>query len=158
MKTASKIKAKKEAKEQVELWQKAGKKVVFTNGCFDILHLGHIDYLEKAQALGDFLVIGLNADSSVRLLKGPHRPINSEYERARLLAALAFIDLVILFKSETPKELITYLIPDILVKGSDYQLENIVGAKEVIDNGGEVKTLAFISGYSTTSIIEKIKK
>lgn len=158
MKTALKIKSREEAKQQVDLWKQAGKKVVFTNGCFDLLHLGHIDYLEKAQALGDVLVIGLNADSSVRQLKGPNRPINSEEERARLLAALAFVDLVVFFKSETPQDLITFLLPDILVKGSDYQVEHIVGAKEVIDNGGEVKTLAFISGYSTTGLIEKIKK
>lgn len=158
MTTASKIKNRKEAKQQVDFWQQSGKKVVFTNGCFDILHLGHIDYLEKARALGDFLVVGLNSDHSVQKLKGPNRPINSEKDRSRLLAALAFVDLVTLFKNETPKELITFLMPDILVKGSDYQVKDIVGAKEIIDNGGEVKTLSFIEGYSTTSIIEKIKK
>ncbi len=158
MKTALKIKSREEAKQQVDLWKQAGKKVVFTNGCFDLLHLGHIDYLEKAQALGDVLVIGLNTDRSVKQLKGPNRPINSEEERARLLAALSFVDLVVFFKSETPRDLITFLLPDILVKGSDYEVEHIVGSQEVINNGGEVKTLAFITGYSTSSLIEKIKR
>ena len=138
-------------------WQRSGEKVVFSNGCFDILHLGHIDYLEKARNLGDRLVIGLNSDDSVKRLKGENRPVNNEYARTRMLAALEFVDGVTLFNEDTPKELIEYLVPNVLVKGSDYDLENIVGAKTVIENGGEVKTIDLVAGYSTTELIEKIK-
>jgi rfaE bifunctional protein nucleotidyltransferase chain/domain len=131
---------------------------VFTNGCFDILHLGHLDYLEKSRDLADKLVVGLNTDKSVRQLKGPGRPINNEYARARMLAAMSFVDLVIAFNEETPLELIKKVKPDILVKGKDYEVENIVGAEFVIGNGGEVKTIELKKGYSTTDIINKIKK
>ena len=143
---------------KINEWKKNGYKVVFTNGCFDILHLGHLDYLEKSRNLGDRLVIGLNTDSSVRQLKGPNRPINEELSRARMLAALAFVDLVIAFDEETPLELIKNVKPDILIKGKDYSIENIVGAEFVLGNGGEVKTIEILEGYSTTEIINKIKK
>ena len=143
---------------KINRWKKSGYKVVFTNGCFDILHLGHLDYLEKSRNLGDRLVIGLNTDSSVRRLKGPNRPIIAELSRARMLAALAFVDLVIAFNEETPLELIKKVKPDILIKGKDYSIENIVGAEFVLGNGGEVKTIEILEGYSTTEIINKIKK
>ncbi len=138
-------------------WEKSDEKVVFSNGCFDILHLGHIDYLEKASQLGSRLIIGLNTDVSVRKLKGESRPINPEYARARILAALEFVDAVVLFGEETPLKLISILLPDVLVKGNDYSIENIVGAKEVLANGGEVKTISLVEGFSTTSTIEKMK-
>ncbi|MDX1627884.1 MAG: D-glycero-beta-D-manno-heptose 1-phosphate adenylyltransferase [Fulvivirga sp.] len=141
-----------------ENWKSRGEKVVFTNGCFDILHLGHVDYLEKAAALGDKLIIGLNTDLSVAKIKGPERPINDETSRARILAALEFVDAVVFFEEDTPLKLIEALKPDILVKGSDYLTENIVGAKIVVENGGEVKTIDLVEGHSTSSIIEKIKK
>lgn len=139
-------------------WKQDRKKVVFTNGCFDILHLGHLDYLEKSRNLADKLVVGLNTDKSVSLLKGPNRPINNEFARARMLAAMSFVDLVIAFDEETPLELIKKVKPDILVKGKDYEVGNIVGAEFVIGNGGEVKTIELSEGYSTTKIINKIKK
>jgi D-glycero-beta-D-manno-heptose 1-phosphate adenylyltransferase len=142
---------------QVQQWQQDGLRVVFTNGCFDILHLGHVDYLEKARQLGDRLVLGLNTDASVSRLKGPLRPVVSQYARARLMAALAFVDTVILFDEPTPLQLIEALKPDILVKGDDYSLQQIVGADFVIANGGEVQTIPLVAGYSTTRLIEKIK-
>lgn len=157
-KAASKIKDLITAKDLVLKWKREGKKVVFTNGCFDILHLGHVDYLERARALGDCLVLGLNTDSSVGRFKGPNRPIQDQNSRAHVLASLQFIDLVVFFDEDTPQNLISELLPDILVKGSDYLAENIVGADVVKRNGGEVKTIDFVPGYSTTRIIEKIKK
>jgi rfaE bifunctional protein nucleotidyltransferase chain/domain len=153
-----KLKTLPEAEEVIKQWQAKGDKVVFSNGCFDIVHLGHIDYLEKARALGDRLVIGVNTDNSVSRLKGPLRPVVNEYARARLLAALEFVDTVILFDEPTPKELIESLKPDILVKGSDYREDEVVGADFVKRNGGEVKLINLVDGYSTTSLIEKIKK
>jgi len=132
------------------------KRIVFTNGCFDILHLGHIDYLSKAADLGDVLIIGVNTDTSTQKLKGLNRPINNELQRTTLLAALFFVDAVILFDEETPITLITAITPNILVKGADYKVENIIGANHVIDNGGSVETIAFLDGYSTTSIENKI--
>ncbi len=158
MKTADKIKTLSEASQQVKAWQKAGQKVVFTNGCFDLIHLGHVDYLEKARNLGDRLVLGLNTDSSVSRFKGPERPLQDQNSRARVLASMQFIDLVVFFDEDTPKDLISALIPNILVKGSDYLAENIVGADVVKKNGGEVKTIDFVPGYSTTRIVEKIKR
>lgn len=155
--TESKILSREETKKQVEQWQSEGKKIVFTNGCFDIVHLGHIDYLEKAQALGDKLVLGLNTDASVQRLKGETRPVVNEYARARMMSAMSFIDAVTLFDEETPKELIEMLCPNILVKGDDYSVENIVGADFVMANGGEVKTISLVKGYSTSAIIQKIK-
>lgn len=157
-KAASKIKDLITAKDLVLKWKREGKKVVFTNGCFDILHLGHVDYLERARALGDCLVLGLNTDSSVGRFKGPNRPIQDQNSRAHVLASLQFIDLVVFFDEDTPQNLISELLPDILVKGSDYLAENIVGADVVKRNGGVVKTIEFVPGYSTSRIVEKIKK
>lgn len=148
--------------EGIELrkqWKANGDKVVFTNGCFDILHLGHIDYLEKSSEFGTQMIVAVNSDASVRTLeKGVERPINSEYARARLIAALEFVSMVIIFGESTPLELIQALNPDVLVKGDDYTIETIVGAKEVIDAGGEVKTIALVPDYSTTKIIQKLKQ
>ena len=134
-----------------------GQKLVFTNGVFDLLHLGHITYLAKAAELGDKLIIGLNSDASVKRIKGPERPVNDQNNRAALLAALFFVDAVVLFGDDTPLNLITGLMPDVLIKGADYQVENIVGAKEVLADGGEVKTIDLVEGYSSTSIINKIR-
>ena len=139
-------------------WKLNGEKIVFTNGCFDIVHLGHIDYLEKASGFADRMILGLNTDSSVSALKGPSRPINNEYSRARLLAALGFVDAVVFFDDETPYHLISKVLPDVLVKGKDYEVSNIVGADLVLANGGSVETIQLIEGYSTTNIISKIKK
>ncbi|MCU0341685.1 MAG: D-glycero-beta-D-manno-heptose 1-phosphate adenylyltransferase [Spirosomaceae bacterium] len=155
--TASKIHTREEAAQIVQQWHNEGQKVVFTNGCFDIVHLGHIDYLEKARALGDKLVLGLNTDASVNRLKGPTRPVVNEYARARMMAAFGFVDTVILFDEPTPLELIQTICPDILVKGDDYTVENIVGADFVVSRGGVVKTIPLVKGYSTTSLIQKIK-
>ena len=143
--------------KKVEIWKFNNQQVVFTNGCFDILHLGHVDYLEKAAALGKKLIVGVNSDASVKNLdKGAERPINDEYARMRILAALSFVDAVVLFSEPTPLELIKKLKPSILVKGNDYTIENIVGADVVLENGGEVKTIELVEGYSTTKIINKI--
>lgn len=157
MSTSEKIKSVEAALAQVEKWKSEGQKVVFTNGCFDIVHLGHVDYLEKAQKLGDKLVLGLNTDASVSRIKGPTRPIVDENSRSRVMASLAFVDLVVFFDTETPYELIKTLLPDILVKGNDYLAENIVGADVVKSNGGDVKTVELVKGYSTTNIVNKIK-
>lgn len=143
---------------QMSAWKNEGKKVVFTNGVFDLLHIGHITYMAKAADLGDKLVIGLNSDSSVKRIKGDDRPVNDQNSRAALLAALFFVDAIVIFEEDTPLDLISALLPDILVKGADYSVENIVGAKEVIANGGEVKTIDLVEGYSSTSIIQKIRK
>ena len=134
------------------------KKIVFTNGCFDLLHVGHIRYLAQAKKLGDFLIIGLNSDSSVKELKGEDRPINSFKDRATLLSAIESVDLVIMFEEQTPENLIKDIVPDILVKGGDYNIEDIVGYQTVMQNGGQVKTLSFYDGYSSTNYINKIKK
>lgn len=134
------------------------KKIVFTNGCFDILHRGHVEYLSKARDLGDVLVLGLNTDNSVkRLGKSPERPINKEDSRAIILAALECVDYIVLFDEDTPLELITKVLPDVLVKGDDYKPENIVGYDVVTKNGGIVKTITFVEGFSTTGIISKLK-
>lgn len=139
-------------------WKKHNRKVVFTNGCFDLLHYGHIQYLAQARELGDALIIGLNAAPSVRRLKGPGRPINDEATRLWQMAALQFVDMVVPFEADTPADLINLLRPDILVKGGDYKAGEIVGAEIVLQNGGEVRVLPYIQGYSTTSIEEKIRK
>lgn len=141
----------------VNKWQANGERVVFTNGVFDILHRGHIHYLAEARALGDRLVVGVNSDTSVQRIKGTARPIQSEVSRAALLAAMQAVSAVALFGEDTPLQLITALQPDTLVKGGDYQLEDIVGADEVIQSGGEVSVLSYLEGYSSTSIINKIK-
>ena len=134
------------------------KKIVFTNGCFDLLHVGHIRYLAQAKKLGEFLIIGLNSDSSVKELKGEDRPINSFEDRATLLSAIESVDSVIMFEEQTPENLIKDIVPDILVKGGDYNIEDIVGYQTVMQNGGQVKTLSFYDGYSSTNYINKIKK
>ncbi|MBK6265607.1 D-glycero-beta-D-manno-heptose 1-phosphate adenylyltransferase [Marivirga sp. S37H4] len=138
-------------------WKQSGETVVFTNGCFDILHLGHVDYLEKAAGKGSKLIVAINTDISVKKLKGPSRPINNEYARARILAALAFVDAVTFFSEETPETLIAMLLPDILIKGSDYKISNIVGADIVSRNGGKVETIEMVEGYSSTNIINQFK-
>jgi rfaE bifunctional protein nucleotidyltransferase chain/domain len=136
-----------------------GKKIVFTNGCFDILHAGHVDYLAQARDLGDILVIGLNSDDSVkRLNKGAERPINSQEARAKVLAALGCVDAIVYFNEDTPYELIKLVQPDFLVKGNDYKVEEIVGYDIVTSRGGKVVTIPFLEGFSTTGIIEKLKK
>ena len=135
----------------------AGKRIVFTNGCFDILHAGHVTYLQEAAALGDFLVVGSNSDDSVkRLEKSPARPLQNEFSRTTVMAALQCVGAVIVFNEDTPLELIQAVKPDVLVKGADYKIEDIVGAKEVLAGGGEVKTLEFLPGFSTSSIEKKI--
>ena len=133
-------------------------RVVFTNGCFDLLHFGHIEYLRIARAMGDYLIIGLNSDDSVKRLKGNLRPINSEEDRAKMLIALKCVDDVIIFDDDTPLSLIKELRPDILVKGGDWSEENIVGAEVVRNYGGEVYSIPFLEGYSTTLIIDRIKE
>ena len=138
--------------------KKYNKKIVFTNGCFDILHVGHIRYLSEAKSLGDILVVGINSDESVKNLKGPSRPINSLSDRSLLLSELVCVDYVVSFKEQTPLKLIKMIMPDILVKGGDYTLDNVVGSKEVIDTGGKVELLKFHDGYSSTNYIDKIKK
>lgn len=154
----SKISDLKSLKASIAKWQSEGKRVVFTNGVFDLLHIGHITYMAKAAELGDKLVIGLNSDNSVKRIKGEDRPVNDQNSRAALLAALFFVDAIVVFEEDTPINVITNLMPDILVKGADYSIENIVGAKEVMANGGEVKTIEFVEGYSSTSIIKKIRE
>ena len=140
----------------MDLKNSNGKKIVFTNGCFDILHVGHIQYLEQAADLGDVLVVGLNSDRSVRALKGADRPINSENDRAKMLASLGCVDYVVIFDEDTPYELIRKIQPDILVKGGDYSVDEVVGRDVVEDKGGEVRILPFVEGKSTTGIIKKI--
>lgn len=140
----------------INTWKSEGKKIVFTNGCFDILHSGHIQYLSEAAQLGGKLVIGLNSDSSVSRLKGSDRPIKSQECRADILSFMEAIDMVIVFDEDTPLELIEKIIPDILVKGGDWSTDQIVGSDIVLKNGGEVKSLSFLKGFSSTRIIEKI--
>ena len=130
--------------------------VVFTNGCFDVLHLGHVTYLAEARTMGDLLVVGLNSDASVRRLKGPSRPINGEQARATVLASLQCVDYVIVFDEDTPQELIEAVKPNVLVKGGDYTLDTIVGASFVQQHGGIVKTIPLVKGYSTTDTVQKL--
>ena len=136
--------------------RRMGNKVVFTNGVFDLLHVGHLDYLTKSKKMGDLLIVGLNSDSSSRLLKGEGRPLNSEMDRAELLTGLKCVDMVVIFSEETPLELIKILKPDFLVKGSDYSLSEIVGREFVESYGGKVLSIELKAGYSTSSLIEKI--
>ena len=155
----SKIYPNREAiKHLIAQWSEEGKKVVFTNGCFDILHKGHIDYLYEASKLADKMVIGLNTDASVKAIKGAGRPVNNNEARALLIAALAFVDAVVFFVEDTPKELIDAVQPDVLTKGSDYVAENIVGYDTVMAKGGKVITIDLTEGFSTTNLIDKIKK
>lgn len=145
-------------KSRVQLWESEKKSVVFTNGVFDLIHLGHIDYLSKAKDEGDILVVGVNTDSSARRLgKGSIRPITDEKSRSMIIAALEFVDAVVLFEEDTPYNLIAKIQPNILVKGADYKPEDIVGYDIVTAKGGSIKTIAFLPGYSTTSIEQKIK-
>lgn len=139
-------------------WQEEGQQVVFTNGCFDLLHLGHVDYLEKAAAEGDRLIVAVNSDESVRKLKGRERPLHNSLARCRMLAALAFTDAITVFSADTPADLIAFLKPDILIKGADYAISEIVGADIVLENGGQVRTIELVAGYSTTSLIERIRR
>ena len=143
---------------QLKRWELLSKKVVFTNGVFDILHMGHISLLSQAATFSDILVVGINSDSSVKKLKGENRPVNAEEARALLVASLVMVDVVVIFDEETPLELIKMIRPAVLVKGGDYTLDTIVGAKEVIDAGGEVMIIPIEAGFSTTGIIEKFKK
>lgn len=151
----SKIVSIDQATKTRESWK--NKTIVFTNGCFDLIHIGHIDYLSKAADLGDKLIIGVNTDQSVSKLKGSHRPIKDEKSRVTILAALNFVDLVILFDEDTPLELITKIQPNILVKGADYKIQNVVGAKEVLNAGGRVELIPFVEGHSTSSLEAKIR-
>jgi rfaE bifunctional protein nucleotidyltransferase chain/domain len=152
-----KIRDKASLLTQVQVWREEGKKIVFTNGCFDILHLGHIDYLNRAADLGDVLVIGVNTDASTRRLKGEHRPVQDEKSRLHLLASLACVAAVVLFDEPTPLQLIKSVQPDILVKGADYSVDQIVGGPEVLALGGKVETIPLVSGYSTSAIEARIK-
>jgi rfaE bifunctional protein nucleotidyltransferase chain/domain len=136
-------------------WKAAGKKIAFTNGCFDILHAGHIYFLSQSAKEADYLIVGVNADSSVKKLKGKNRPVNNEQSRALVLAALQMVDAVIIFQEETPLDLIKTLLPDVLVKGGDYTIDEIAGAKEVIAAGGKIVLNPLLEGFSTTALIKK---
>ncbi len=147
--------SKEELLRLVSIYKFQNKKIVFSNGCFDIIHRGHIEYLAKAASFGDVMIIGLNTDSSISRLKGENRPVQDEKARALVMASLSFVDNIILFDEDTPFKLINFLKPDILVKGSDYSVETIVGADIVLKNGGKVETIDLVEGYSTSNIIEK---
>lgn len=161
-----KLVSQEEAKAIISSWKDSSKKVVFTNGCFDILHRGHVTYLAKAASMGSYLVVGINSDDSVRRLnKSPERPINDQESRALIIASLQVVDLVVIFENDTPKGLINFIAPSVLVKGADYDAEvtdendpkYIVGSKEIIALGGSVQTVELEEGFSTTGIIEKLK-
>ncbi len=147
-----------EGKKRIAQWKVLGKTVAFTNGCFDILHRGHIFSLSQAAQEADYLIVGLNSDKSTKGLKGPSRPINDEQSRALLLSALEIVDQVILFEEETPLNLIKALLPDVIVKGGDYTVEQIAGAKEVLENGGRVVINPIVEGFSTTGLVDKISR
>ena len=153
----NKIYSLEELENKVNAWKQAGEDVVFTNGCFDIIHRGHIEVLAQTADLGDRLIIGLNSDTSIQKLKGKNRPIIEEQSRAILLASLEFVDAVVIFSEDTPLKLISALLPDVLAKGGDYEIETIVGHEIVQQNGGKVKLVPFVDGFSSTTIIEKIK-
>jgi D-glycero-beta-D-manno-heptose 1-phosphate adenylyltransferase len=142
---------------QVARWRLLGKRIAFTNGCFDILHAGHIASLTEAAQHGDVLIVGVNADDSVKKLKGPHRPVNDEQSRALVIASLVMVDAVLIFGEDTPREVILAIRPDALVKGGDYKVEDIAGAKEVLSWGGQVFINPIVPGFSTTTIIDKIQ-
>jgi len=154
----SKIYSLSDLKIQSDKWKENGEKIVFTNGCFDLLHRGHIEVLANTADLGDKLIIGLNSDSSIKELKGENRPIMDEISRAILLASLQFVDAIVFFSDETPLNLIETLVPDILAKGGDYKVTEISGNEVVLENGGEVILVPFIDGFSSTNIVEKIKQ
>lgn len=140
----------------INKWKAEGKKLVFTNGCFDLIHLGHVVYLEEAKSKGDKLIVGVNSDSSVQKLKGSHRPIKDEINRVHILAAMESVDMVLIFDENTPLELIQMILPDVIVKGGDWKPDQIVGSDIVLANGGEVLSLLFVEGYSTTTLEQKI--
>ena len=154
----NKIYSLEELENKVNAWKQVGEEVVFTNGCFDIIHQGHIEVLARTADLGTKLIIGLNSDSSIQKLKGENRPIIQQQSRAILLASFSFVDAVVLFSEDTPINLISTLLPDILAKGGDYKIETIVGHKVVQKNGGKVILVPFVDGFSSTTIIEKIRK
>ncbi len=143
-------------KNQIQRWREEGKRIVFTNGCFDIIHAGHVDYLQKAKSLGDVLVVGLNSDESIKRLKGENRPINPLEYRKKVLENLKPVDMVVVFDEDTPENLIKQVKPDVLVKGGDYTIDTIVGADFVMSYGGKVETIEFIYDISTSKIINKI--
>ena len=153
-----KIITSEDLSRNIAIMQFQGKKIVFTNGCFDIIHRGHIEYLMEAANLGDILIIGLNSDASVKRLKGPERPIQDEETRAKILSSMSFVTFVVVFDEETPLRLIKEVQPDVLVKGCDYVIEKIVGYDIVKSKGGKVLTIPFVDGYSTTSILNKLGK
>lgn len=142
----------------INMWKAAGKKIVFTNGCFDILHHGHLDLLARAADFGNILIVALNSDASVKKLKGEERPVNHEEDRLFQIASLLCVDAVCLFDEDTPEQLIQKITPDVLVKGGDYDINTIVGASHVMNNGGKVEIVPFVQGYSTTGLIANIKK
>jgi rfaE bifunctional protein nucleotidyltransferase chain/domain len=153
----SKIYSLNDIKNKVIEWKESNKKIVFTNGCFDLLHVGHITYLSKARDLGDILIVGINSDDSPYWkTKGDNRPINGQTARGLVLGSLFFVDAILYFSEDNPKELIKTILPDILVKGKDYNIEDISGYDVVIENGGEVKTIDIVDGYSTTNIINRL--
>ena len=154
----SKIYSWDHLQHQLAVWRFKDKKLVFSNGCFDVLHLGHIEYLAKARDLGHILIVGLNSDDSVRRIKGAHRPVNNEEARAILLAAMSFVDAVVVFDKDTPIDLIKLVQPDVLVKGKDYEGKEIVGAEVVKARGGQVVTIELTKGYSTSHTIELAQK
>ena len=154
----SKIYSLSDLKIQSDKWKGKEKKVVFTNGCFDLIHRGHLEVLANTADLGDKLIIGLNSDSSIKYLKGKNRPIMDEISRAILLASLQFVDAIVFFSEETPYKLIETLVPDVLAKGGDYKVTEIAGREVVLENGGEVILVPFIDGFSSTNIVEKIKQ
>ncbi len=155
---SQKIYSLDELRKEINRWRLLNKTIAFTNGCFDILHEGHIFSLSQAAAGADFLIVGVNADSSVKKLKGKDRPINTEESRSLLLASLLMVDAVIIFAEDTPLELIKIVLPDVLVKGGDYSIDEVVGAKEVIANGGKVVINPILPGFSTSGLIEKIHR
>lgn len=153
-----KIVDREQLREKAAQWKKEGKRLVFTNGCFDILHKGHLEVLTTSAGFGDVLVVGLNTDASVRRLKGPERPVNHESFRTWMMASLQIVDAVTLFDEPTPWELLEVLQPDVIVKGGDYTVDQVVGAKEVLARGGEVRIVPIVQGYSTTALIETIRR
>ena len=154
---AQKIQGHEQAKQTIQQWKKQSKSIVFTNGCFDLIHLGHLYYLAEAASLGDRLVVAVNSDNSVKNLKGINRPIKNQETRMNLLASLAVVDMVILFDETTPLQLIEAIVPDVLVKGGDWRIEDIIGSDIVLKNNGRVESLSFVEGNSTTALIEKIQ-
>ena len=156
-KVNNKILNTKHLLEKLDSWKKEHKKIVFTNGCFDLIHLGHIEVLARSADLGDILIIGVNTDSSIKKIKGNNRPIIEESSRAKQLAALEFVDAVVLFNEETPFELINLIQPDVITKGGDYKTEDVIGNQTINEKGGEIIIIPLTQGYSTTTILNKIK-